>query len=360
MAGNRHVGEMARPVSPLRRLSLLTERDLRREEQGYYDAMEVELNASSEIDCLQCLRGLEAAQARRIIFLKEKRDEALRYQDEFYETFAEREMEVPAHLQCAFLHWLDTPAAQMTHEKAGVVQELRWPHTPLSCEESDDSDTVTEPSSPRSRDASPNPDEGEARRRSPTTLSPSTGAIPKKPAVRWSAPLVLQSSGPAATTAWQPSSLADFWNLGKARLDDADAQPATPEEPTALLPIGEGRRSDPDEEMVDNSFCHYVVWLENEYKEALLEPILIGRSLAQAPRERRIHCLTGNTVPVMVAEDPVVLGVFPEQSREAERNRNRRLDLTDRERMVAWDSDLEQVHLFEQRREVSAYFFMIA
>ena len=59
------------------------------------------------------------------------------------------------------------------------------------------------------------------------------------------------------------------------------------------------------------TFSGYLVWLENEYREKVMKYFKGRRRLGASCREPILHLVTGNSVPIMVVEDPVMLGVFP-------------------------------------------------
>ena len=95
-----------------------------------------------------------------------------------------------------------------------------------------------------------------------------------------------------------------------------------------------------------------MVWLENHYHQKALMHIEPGRRAAQCLHEPKVHLVTGNVVPVFVSQDPVMIGVFPNQLRETERNVARASGMSLPDLAIAWDSKAKEVTDFPMRIQV--------
>ena len=136
---------------------------------------------------------------------------------------------------------------------------------------------------------------------------------------------------------------------GTSRRTERAPLPEAPSAPRSSVPL---RQPHPSLEY-RTTYSGYMVWLENECREDHLSFIEEERQVARNLREPVVHVVTGNIIPEFVVEDPVVLGVFPDQKREEERRVARHQGLTVQDQLIAWDVEAANIPDFQDRWNVS-------
>ena len=127
-----------------------------------------------------------------------------------------------------------------------------------------------------------------------------------------------------------------------------------PSLPRSSTPHGLGAFQQPTPSLeYRTTYSGYMVWLENECREDHLAFIEEERKVARGMREPVVHVVTGNIIPEFLVEDPVVLGVFPDQKREEERRVARHQGLTVQDQLMAWDIETANIPDYQERWNVS-------